>query len=89
MNITKNEAGEVRTSDEMPPIFTVNETVVNPENAAGTFNRLSFFTATDSLNLQSNKKTAATSFLRDSYPNSFPNMTTIPITEAKINNWYN
>jgi hypothetical protein len=67
----------------MPPIFINHDIVVNPEKAAEAFNNF-FVTITDSLNPQSVKESSAISFLRDSYPNSFPNMKTIPVTEAEI-----
>jgi hypothetical protein len=67
----------------MSPIFINYDTVVKPEKAAEAFNNF-FLAVTDSLNLQSVKESSAISFLRNSYPKSFPNMKTIPVTEVEI-----
>jgi hypothetical protein len=67
--------------------FMGNDTVVNPKIAPDLLT--DFFTITGSVDLNSDKKNAAVSFLSDSYPNSFPNMKTSPVTEAKINSIIN
>ena len=65
------------------PIFINYDTVVKPEKAAEGL-LIIFLNITDSLNLQNIKESSAISLLRDSYPNNFPNMKTIPITEVEI-----
>jgi hypothetical protein len=83
MEYHKNITGKVHTSDNMPPPFKLGNTVVPMYTAAGAFSSYFLYT-TGSLNVQNVKGNAPILFLRDAYPNDFPPMNMIPVTEAEI-----
>jgi hypothetical protein len=70
----------------MPSSYKINNAIVNPSQAADAFNNY-FLSVIERLNLTDVQADSAISHLQRSYPNSFPVIAVVPVTEAEFN-WF-
>jgi hypothetical protein len=67
----------------MPASYKINNALVNPSQATDAFNNY-FLSVIVRLNLTDVQAVSAISHLQRSYPNSFPVMVVVPVTEAEL-----
>jgi hypothetical protein len=81
-SIVKRETGKIRNYEPMPSLYKINNTLVNPSQAADAFNNY-FLSVIERLNLTDVQTDSAISHLQRSYPNSLPVTPVVPVTKAK------
>jgi len=71
--------------EQVPTLIVNDKKLKDPTNVVNAFNN-SLKTITEKLNIQQTEKGNAVSVLKDSFPENFPSIKIIPITEAEIKN---
>jgi hypothetical protein len=82
-SIVKRETGKIYNCEPMPSSYKIINTLVNPSQAADAFTNY-FLSVIERLNLTDVQDDSAISHLQRSYPNSFPVMAVVPVTEAEL-----